>query len=273
VRVAILQAVVPGQHLPSDAITEWLGKRHEIIDPDSGDLPDVYLNRYPSWLDDAAALYQLSARLESNRVPGLNSLRATCLSANKHLSHLWLLPRGIQQPDWMILQPGSKTVFGELWSGETIAKPLTGGMGQGLQVASSLEEAESLVSQRGFSIPSSPLGAQGYILQPYIPSRAVWRLVVSRRQGLISAYKKTGEEKVLSVSSGAVREYQDPPEEMIRMAAEVISVLGLEIAGLDFLETDRGAIFLESNANFGFDTSDQVILRAIEQDCLTLQAA
>ena len=247
-RVGVIKGRDPGIYTVNDMLLERLQEACEVVeitDPFSvpHPLPQSFLLR-----SRGKDFMKLALLLETLGVRPVNSHSSFLLSANKHLAHLaW---DGLQQPSWA-LQDETRRFWGEPWSGPTILKPVSGAGGRGIEIFDDLEEA--------------PLRS-GTLLQPYIEGN-LWRVIYSDRQGLVSAYRKETREAVASVARGAVRRYDDPPQEIIRLAGEMVASLAIGISGLDIIEGD-GFWALESNANFDFSPEDEAVFEALERELL-----
>ncbi len=223
---------------------------------DLEDLPDAYLSRFSSD-QGGKAFWPLASYLELNGVKAVNSLNSFLVSSNKHLTQLAFRDKNINQPDWAILEPGQEiNLFGSSWQGKTISKPNSGGGGRDIIIFESFEEAAHFDFK------------EATILQPYIKNNALWRLIYSKNQGLITAYQKKTDQEISSLTRGAIRFYKKAPVELIDLAEEMADSIRITISGMDILETNNGFLALESNANFDFNQKEAKVFQALEKELI-----
>lgn len=219
-------------------------------------MPDAYLSRFSSG-QGGKSFWPIASYLELNGVKAVNSLNSFLVSSNKHLTQLAFRDKNINQPDWAVLEPGQGIdLFGSSWQGKTITKPASGGGGRDIKIFSSFEEATNFT----FKEPT--------ILQPYIKNNALWRVIYSKNQGLITAYQKKTDQEIASLTRGAARFYKKAPVELINLAEEMVDAIGITISGVDVLETNDGFLALESNANFDFNQKEEKIFQALEKELI-----
>lgn len=258
-KIGIVKKCDRGVYTVNDQLVKLLEKDHQVIQCDSllslGEIPDAHTPRFSSGKNNKEMI-ELTTYLESMGSQPVNSAQAFLLSSNKHLSHLRFQRSGILQPNWALVQEGEPTFWGGTWRGRTIKKPLVGGGGKGIEIYPSFSQAlDSDTSE--------------HLLQPYVPHRALWRVIVSK-EGVLAAYQKETSDEIASVRMGAQRKYLQLPPEAKDLALSMLLSLGLDIAGMDLLETGSGFLALESNSNFDFPEEEEVVLQAF---CRILESA
>ncbi len=101
---------------------------------------------------------------------------------------------------------------------------------------------------------------QEICLQEYIenPGEDIRIIVVGDQT---YSYKRVGEEEFRSnISTGGQREKVEPSEEMVESAVKASRLCGLDIAGIDILESDNGEFYIgEVNASPGVEGVEEVL--------------
>ncbi len=97
---------------------------------------------------------------------------------------------------------------------------------------------------------------QKFIVQEYISEAGgsdVRTLVVNNQ--VVAAMRRTAQQGDFrsNLHRGATSEIIEPSPEMIDMALRAVRILGLEVAGVDMLQSRRGPLLLEVNASPGLE--------------------
>jgi glutathione synthase/RimK-type ligase-like ATP-grasp enzyme len=213
------------------------------------EVPKMFISRFPHdpELNTYSDLKTIALGLEALGSKPWNSERAASIMNNKFLSHFLFKKAGLTQiPFWS----NQMSVGLPAWEGETIKKPNFGYSGREITIYKDVEKAIlSLDSSRSF------------ILQPFLGKHSLWRLIVSKHQGIIASYLKEGDQPVLAISNGASRVYKKPSKEIVSIAQTMFSVSGGSAAGCDVLESNGKFYPLELNNNFGIDLDNDQLLK------------
>jgi glutathione synthase/RimK-type ligase-like ATP-grasp enzyme len=194
----------------------------------------------------------VATAIEHAGVPFVNSPLRRRVSTNKLLAHLALGWAGLPRPDaWTLRQ------LDEIdWPPEgIIVKPVTGSGGVGVALARSRGEAATHAAALG----------EPCFLQRFVPDARCIR-VVATRQASVGRYEKRVARGtiVAGIGSGAQEVKLAPREDLDELAIAVTRAVGMDVAGIDVLETPAGALLaLEVNVNFGFYPRNGEILDAI----------
>lgn len=199
----------------------------------------------------AASRYHLGAlrQLELSGVPVLNPWRSVELCGDKFATSQFLASHGIAVPKTLTTRSSSSLpdVVKRLGGTPVVIKMNSGTQGVGVIIAETMEATQSTV-QTMWSL------SQEVILQEFIhESRGtdVRAFVVDGK--IAGAMRRSAEEGEfranvhLGATTVGVR-LDDQTREAVLKTAEVI---GLRVAGVDILESDRGPLVLEVNASPG----------------------
>jgi ribosomal protein S6--L-glutamate ligase len=231
--------------------------------------PDVVLPRIGSSV--TAFGLAVVRQFEALGVPVVNGSQAIADSRDK-LSCLQLLAReGIAVPRTLLAhQRASVTRLVDQVGGlPAIVKLIQGTQGVGVMIATTLEEAQALLNifwDLGHDI----------LLQEFVresKGRDVRALVVGDR--VVAAMRRQAKEGEFrsNIHRGAEGTAYDLPEELARVAVRAAQVIGLQVAGVDLLESRHGPMVLEVNSSPGFeglegatgvDIAGAIIRRALE---------
>lgn len=198
----------------------------------------------------------IASQFELMGVPILNSAQAIASARNK-LNSIQLLSRhGINIPRTIIArEPSDIAQAVEIIGGfPVILKLLSGSQGIGVMIAENMQTIESTLDTLWH------LG-QDILLQECIKEsvgRDVRVIVIGervvaamRRQARIGEFRS-------NIHRGGLATTLDLTEDCIRVAKEATKVIGLNLAGVDFLESYSGPKVIEVNPSPGFEGMEAV---------------
>ncbi len=186
--------------------------------------------------------------LIGNATPVVNSVSATLDASKKHRCLSRLLRGGLPVVPFFASPSPIRNVLALRNLPPPYAiKPLQGAGGIGVVLAPSAPVAGDLISlfHRNRQIP---------LLQPYLRVTHDTRVFVIGGQ-VAAAIKRTGKIHKHNVALGATAEpipHRRLSPESTELAIRAAELLGLEIAGVDLLDTDHGPRLLEVNPSAGF---------------------
>lgn len=233
------------------AIQDYLQERSFEVLPAkecTHDLPDLVLHRHASRGD--RYLWDLASYFELQNVPVVNSSSCARVCQNKDLTHRLWKRHNLPQLPWAMEKEDVT------WTGQTIAKPLYLGIRKGMEIFDSPEEA------LGFAKGSD----EHYLLQPFIRGHYIWRLVMSKKQGLIRSYRALSTDETPLLSGRVYGQEIDPGPSIMSAATKGFTALEASIIGVDVLQKEEDFYMLEANQCFGFDPEDEKILEAFCQE-------
>ncbi len=246
---------------------ERLGHRVDVVDPlkcvlllrdGSPDMllggrtfprPDVALPR----IGTTGTAYSIAVvrQLDLMKVPLVNTHGPIARAKNKLGCLQLLASRGIRVPDTLISRyPRDLDKLMKLVGGPPlIMKLLRGTQGTGVIFAESRASVESMLE----TIWS--LG-EDIMLQRFVAEskgKDIRALVVGGR--VRAAMRRIGPEGEFrsNIHRGGVGEKVRLPEEYGRLAVRAVQAVGLELAGVDILESAKGPMVIEVNASPGFE--------------------
>jgi ribosomal protein S6--L-glutamate ligase len=231
--------------------------------------PDVVLPRIGASITD----YGLAVvkQFELMRVPVLNGRRAIALSRDKLRAAQFMASQNLATPLTLALrEPEALDELVQLMGGPPlIVKPTRGTQGVGVMLMESIE------SIRAVSETMWGLG-QNFVIQKFMKEAAGRDLrvfVVGKR--VVAAMRRVSRkgEFRANIHRGGRGEKLQLPRAYTQLAIKAASKMGLEIAGVDMLETNDGPMLLEVNSSPGLegierytnvDVADAIIRRAEE---------
>ena len=218
----------------------------------------------------------LARRLELAGLRLFNTSRAIALCDDKAWTHLELAGSSIPMPETILgplnFRPETYPVawaqdYLDLASARLgyplVLKTCRGSFGQGVYLLQDREELEAQIEK---------LGKQDFLLQAFVASSRGrdLRLQMVGDQAVAWAARFNGEDFRSNVTNGGRMERTSLHPQALELGRRVMSLLGLDFAGLDLLEDGRGSYLLcevNSNAHFinldaccGTDTG-QAIMR------------
>lgn len=197
-------------------------------------------------------LLAILAQFEAAGVPVCNSSDSIRLAHDTYLSLLKLKAAGINVPatarilSVQDLKTARKIIPGPPW----ILKTFTGSMGIGTMLMNAVDQLEAVAATLW------ALG-QPILMQEYIGSREkrsadTRTLVIGRNViGAIRRSAMPGEYRA-NVHRGGTPEEIDIPKWEVKLALKAADAIGLDITGVDWIETKSGPVILEVNATPGF---------------------
>lgn len=244
---------------------------HGPRDLPSGDGPPRYdvgmlcpNDRYEVLPDPSGRLgaETVAMAIEHAGVPFVNSPLRRRVATNKLLAHVTLGWAGLPRPQSWTLD----RIDDLDWPAEgMIVKPVTGSGAIGVKLTHSRDEALAHVAAT-----SEPC-----FLQRFIPAATCIR-VVATREASVGRYEKRvpAGTIVAGIGAGAVEVKLPPRADLDDLATAVTRAVGMDIAGIDVLQTPDGALFaLEANVNFGFYPRNREILDAIVGQAVAVAGA
>lgn len=229
----------------------YLGRKGRGIVSSGRDLPeiDVALTRRGAAIQDL----EITAvnQLEHMGVPVLNGTYALLVSRDKYWSLRRLADHGIPVPRTVILHDPKNLARAYEVIGEppVILKVLRGMRGTGVMIADSRQSVRSILDT--FQAKGERILLQEYIAESKgtdIRVLVVGGKVIAamRRQAASGEFRSN----IHRGGTGTLVKLDARAKEIARKAARVV---GLDIAGVDLLETKEGPKVMEINSSPGFD--------------------
>jgi RimK family alpha-L-glutamate ligase len=204
--------------------------------------------------------------LEQMGIPFMNTPASIEKAVDKYYALQLLEMEGIPVPRTVVAQNAYDALRAFRQFGDAVIKPLFGSGGVGMTRVSDPE-----VARRVFRA----LEANRYVMyvQEYLEhgDRDI-RVFVLGGEAIAAMYR-VGPSWKTSVRQGARPEPRKLTEELAQLAVKCAAVIGLEYAGIDLLETDRGLIVTEVNSSSGwqglqqvtgFDIADRIVERFLQ---------
>jgi glutathione synthase/RimK-type ligase-like ATP-grasp enzyme len=145
------------------------------------------------------------------------------------------------------------------WDGEALVKPLHGCRGAGIEIFPTLGDALKRASAR----------REDVLVQEMIWPARSWRLIVGRASGITDPYFRrppAAHSRVLSISTGSEIAREEPPEDVERVALEMLAAVEGDLLAVDVLEQDGTAFALEINHNFDAHGGTEAALKAFRRE-------
>lgn len=196
--------------------------------------------------------------LLEQRFPSLNKTAGVALAKNKIKTLHELFEAGLPQPRSTVIEDKSclEQAAEQVGGYPLIIKAPYGTFGIGVHLASTEEEAEQILDsyERKHLWPHA-------IVQEFIKEadgRDSRLFVIDGR--VVAAMERSAQEGEFrsNVELGATAKVLEPSEELKSLAAKAVAALGLDYAGVDIVNSARGPLILEVNANAGFKTLEEV---------------
>ncbi|MFX1533328.1 MAG: RimK family alpha-L-glutamate ligase [Promethearchaeota archaeon] len=177
----------------------------------------------------------------------MNSPRSIELSADKCATSTLLQANGLPTPRTIVCETTKSAIkgFNEL-GGKVVVKPVYGSKGRGLIYLDEIGIAERIF----FYLAS--INAVIY-LQEFIkhPGRDI-RVIVLGKEALCAMYRVSDHDWKTNIHAGGKPVYCPITDEIAELAIKSSEILGLELAGIDLLETKNGYTVLEANSQPGW---------------------
>jgi ribosomal protein S6--L-glutamate ligase len=231
--------------------------------------PDVVIPR----IGTSVTEYGMSVvkQFELMGIPVLNNRRAIALSRDKLRAAQFMASAGLATPPTVALRdPAGLEVLVEQMGGPpVIVKPVRGTQGVGVMLMESVE------SIRAISETMWGLG-QNFVMQKFIAEargRDIRAFVVGRK--VVAAMRRVSHPTDFraNIHRGGRGEPLKLPRAYAQLAIKASTQMGLEVAGVDLLETKKGPLLLEVNSSpglegieryTGIDVATTIIQRAEE---------
>lgn len=196
--------------------------------------------------------------LEGKRMPILNTYASVILAKDKILTYKALNKHKVPQPKTSVIK-ASKNLSAAAKHAKgypLILKHPCGSYGHGVILAESERSARSVVDH--LCCPWG--GLQEVLVQEFIEEakNADLRLFVVRGK-VIASMRRTaqkGEFRSNVELGGSTMEWA-PTSEQVKIALGAAKALGLDVAGVDILESKSGSLVIEVNANPGFHSLEK----------------
>lgn len=223
--------------------------------------PDAVIGRSSAMTRDAVV--RLLRHFEPSCHAIINRADALSLSCDKFATLGVLSAAGVPVPPSRLLHSdaGLEEAIGSLGSGSLVIKTLDGGRGRGVclteSTASSRSVAQALLDEgRAVMLQHYYAECRGKDLRVFVVGGKL--VACSERVGVRGDFRA-------NAHCGGTMTIREPSAEIARMALVAVEALGLEVAGVDILETDQGPVVLEVNGTPG--------LRGVEESTDTDVAA
>lgn len=197
----------------------------------------------------------LISHLETMGLTVINRAAAIRLAGHKYLTLQALAAAGLPVPETVLVNrpEGWAPALERLGGYPLVLKLARGRQGQGVCLLEGAGQArraqELLLHQR-----------QGLLLQRYCPPagrRDLRVLVVGGRAAAAVSLTPAPGEFRSNVHLGGAARAMEPSGEPARLALAACRALGLEIAGVDLMDTPQGLLLLEANYSPGFQGLEQ----------------
>jgi len=232
------------------------GRAQGLIIPGFRDLPDLAIVRAIGDGSLEAITMRLGVlhALEALGVPVLNSARAIERCTDKSMASFLLAQAGLPTPQTFAAQTLAQAraiARRECAKGPLVMKPLFGAQGWGLRLIEDESDLPSLQDARGV-----------FYLQRFVgPARPPFedmRILVSGGE-IIAAMRRRSSHWITNVRQGAKPLAVEPSEREAEIALAAAAALGVDFAGVDIINDDRGApLILEVNSMAGWSGLQRV---------------
>ena len=211
--------------------------------------PDVVIPR----IGTSVTEYGMSVvkQFELMGVPVLNNRRAIALSRDKLRAAQFMASAGLATPPTVALRDpaGLEELVDQMGGPPVIVKPVRGTQGVGVMLMESVE------SIRAISETMWGLG-QNFVMQKFIAEargRDIRAFVVGRK--VVAAMRRVSNTRDFraNIHRGGRGEPLTLPRAYAQLAVKASTKMGLEVAGVDLLETRLGPMLLEVNSSPGLE--------------------
>ncbi len=216
------------------------------------ELPKVIFTRLGSSASEADLLTVRVA--EAAGVPVLNSYSALRLCRDKAKTYLCLKQNGVPIPDtlWLSSRWSPELIERHCGPPPHIVKLSQGTQGQGVMLSESWRSLTSLLEAMRM------LGGQ-VLIQRFLAEsqgRDTRVLVVGGKvRGAAIRQARDPDEFRSNLHLGGQATVVRPSERQVEVAEAAVASLGLEVAGVDLLETSKGPVVVEVNGSPGYEAS------------------
>lgn len=185
--------------------------------------------------------------LESSGAYVPNSIDGLQMTTHKYHSVMRVARIGVPVPDSSLaLTPEAALAYSERLGFPLILKLLQGFGGRGVMMINSKEELRPILET--LSVFDEFLSSQKYVpndgedVRAYVIGDDV---VGIRRKGAQNEWRA-------NVSTGGTATYTELPEELKETARRIAQLIGLELTGIDFIESNGKHVFIEANFTAGY---------------------
>jgi ribosomal protein S6--L-glutamate ligase len=192
--------------------------------------------------------------LEAAGIPVLNRYNALRLCRDKAQTYLQLKMAGVPFPDTMWLA-GSWTreqVEEHCGPPPHIVKLASGSQGQGVVLSESWRSLSSLVE--AFRALGAPVLVQRFLAEAAGRDTRVLVIGGKARGAALRQAQSPGEFRSNLHLGGAARVVEPTPRQ-VQVAEAAVACLGLDVAGVDLLESQAGPVVVEVNGSPGYEAS------------------
>ncbi|MBG0794614.1 RimK family alpha-L-glutamate ligase [Methylocystis sp. H62] len=232
------------------------GRAHGLVIPGFRDLPDLAIVRAIGDGSLEAITMRLGVlhALEALAVPVLNSARAIERCTDKSMASFLLAQAGLPTPQTFAAQTLAQAraiARRECAKGPLVMKPLFGAQGWGLRLIEDESDLPSLQDARGVFYLQSFVG-------PARPPFEDMRILVSGGE-IIAAMRRRSSHWITNVRQGAKPVAVEPSVREAEIALAAAAALGVDFAGVDIINDERGApLILEVNSMAGWSGLQRV---------------
>ncbi len=181
--------------------------------------------------------------LEFQGVRLINSAESIEKSKDKLYSLMLLARRGVAVPQTMVTENPTEVMKFVERVGEAVIKPIMGSLGLG-SIKVDDPDIGYRVAKTVLST-GSPVYVQEYVKKP---DRDI-RLIFIGDEVLGAVYRINHNSWKTNVAQGAVTQVLSVNVELENLAMKVREIMGLDYAGIDIVESERGYLVLEVNAS------------------------
>ncbi len=225
-----------------------LDPRLMVLDGEAGSIKNlsVVLNREVSQMRAELVLDYL----KNHSIRTINDAEATRICNNKALCTWELQKNNVPVPKTVVVFSKEEAIKeAKKIRYPVVAKPIIGSWGRLLAKINNQETLEAILEHK--ESLNSPYHSFFYH-QKYIekPGRDI-RVLMIGREHIAAMYRKSNH-WITNTAKGAVPKQLKLNDELIGLTKKVVATLGVEIAGVDIMETNSGYKVLEVNSSVEF---------------------
>lgn len=194
--------------------------------------------------------------IENLGIRTVNSARSSILCNNKTLTTQILEKNNLPVPETVLAFSQEQALAAAKKIGfPVVVKPVWGSWGRLISKADTYEALEAILEHK--AALGSPQHSIFY-LQKFIfkPGRDIRVFIVGGKA--IAAMYRVSEHWLTNTAKGAVPQHMELNKEIAELVEKAAEVLGVEIAGVDLVEYEKGYLFFEINATPEFHGLKQV---------------
>lgn len=194
--------------------------------------------------------------IENLGIRTVNSARSSILCNNKTLTTQILEKNNLPVPETVLAFSQEQALAAAEKIGfPVVVKPVWGSWGRLISKADTYEALEAILEHK--AALGSPQHSIFY-LQKFIfkPGRDIRVFIVGGKA--IAAMYRVSEHWLTNTAKGAVPQHMELNKEIAELVEKAARVLGVEIAGVDLVEYEKGYLFFEINATPEFHGLKQV---------------